>query len=219
VPFYTYTYLRADGSPYYVGKGKGNRAFVSRVGHRPPRDSSRIVVQFWSDEATALAYEVYFIDFWGRKNQGTGILRNLTDGGDGISGYAHTAEHRKKVTETLKKLWKNPEYQRKQAMSRRASWERDFDRKENLSKQFSGSRNPFFGKIHTPEVLLLNSEAHKGLKASAETRAKLSVFQKGKSHSAEHNQRVSEALLGLQKSPLTKQRMRIAALRRQRKTQ
>ena len=217
--FYTYMWLREDGSPYYVGKGAGDRAFVSRVGHRPPRDRSKIVVQFWPDEATALAYEIYQIDFWGRKDLGTGILRNFTDGGDGISGYAHTAEHRQKVKKILRELWKDPEYRQRQVTSRRASWEKDPDRKENLSKQFSGFRNPFFGKTHSLEVLLHNSEAHKGLKASSETRAKLSVFQKGRSHSAEHNRRVSEALLGLQKSPLTKQRMHLAALRRQRKTQ
>src|SRR5208282_1105509 len=87
--FYTYTWLREDGSPYYVGKSfhgnpaypKGERAY--RKGCPP---SERIVIQNWSDEATALAYEMYLIDFWGRKDLGTGCLRNLTDGGDGISG-------------------------------------------------------------------------------------------------------------------------------------
>ncbi len=79
--FYTYLWLREDGSPYYVGKGTRQRAYKSMAGHRPPKDKSRIVLQHWIDEETALAYELYQIDFWGRKDLGSGILRNLTDGG------------------------------------------------------------------------------------------------------------------------------------------
>jgi hypothetical protein len=87
--FYTYLWLREDGSPYYVGKGKGDRAWYSSAGHRPP-DRSRIRIQFWPDEATALAFEIYQIDFWGRKDLGTGILRNMSDGGVGgaLTGVA-----------------------------------------------------------------------------------------------------------------------------------
>ena len=77
--FYTYTWLREDDSPYYVGKGSGRRAFRKGC---PSRD--RIRIQFWPDEATAFAFEIYQIDFWGRKDLGTGILRNMTNGGDGL---------------------------------------------------------------------------------------------------------------------------------------
>jgi hypothetical protein len=84
--FYTYLWLREDGTPYYVGKGTRGRAYRSHKGHRPPKDYSRIHIQYWSDEATAFSYEIYQIDFWGRKDLGTGILRNRTDGGEGGAG-------------------------------------------------------------------------------------------------------------------------------------
>jgi hypothetical protein len=80
--YYTYLYLRSDGTPYYVGKGEGRRVFKKEKNHYPPKDRSRIVIQYWSDEATALAYEIYQIYFWGRIDLGTGCLRNLSDGGE-----------------------------------------------------------------------------------------------------------------------------------------
>src|SRR5208337_4159224 len=86
--FYTYLWLRAKygtfpaGTPYYAGKGCGGRAYESRPGHHPPKDRSLIIIHRWPDEATALAYERYFIDFYGRLDNGTGCLRNRTDGGD-----------------------------------------------------------------------------------------------------------------------------------------
>jgi hypothetical protein len=81
--FYTYLWLRDDGSPYYVGKGKAYRAFEKK-GHTcfPPQDKAKIKLQYWRDENTALAFEKYLIDFWGRKDLGTGCLRNRTDGGE-----------------------------------------------------------------------------------------------------------------------------------------
>ena len=83
--YYTYQYLRLDESPYYVGKGVGNRAWHSHKHHRPPKDRNRILIQYWANEDTALAYEMYLIDFWGRRDLGTGILNNHSDGGEGLS--------------------------------------------------------------------------------------------------------------------------------------
>jgi hypothetical protein len=77
--FYTYMWLREDGTPYYVGKGTGNRAFRGRrhAGNPPP--ASRILTQEFPEEAAAL---VFLISFYGRKDNGTGCLANLTDGGE-----------------------------------------------------------------------------------------------------------------------------------------
>ena len=75
--FYTYMWLREDGTPYYVGKGTGQRAF--RLGC-PPHE--RIILQDWPSEQDAFDGEKLLIAFYGRKDNGTEILRNLTDGGD-----------------------------------------------------------------------------------------------------------------------------------------
>lgn len=85
--FYTYMWLRDDGTPYYVGKGTRNRAFVKHGSAVPP-SHARILIQEFPDEDAALSAEVFLISFYGRIDNGSGILRNQTDGGDrGVTGY------------------------------------------------------------------------------------------------------------------------------------
>lgn len=87
--FYTYLWLRDDGSPYYVGKGRGERAF--RRGAPPPE---RIIVQDWPSEELAFEGEKLLIAYYGRIDLGTGCLRNLSDGGDGPAGAVRSKEFR-----------------------------------------------------------------------------------------------------------------------------
>ena len=128
--FYTYAYLREDGTPYYVGKGKGRRAFQKHPGHTvPPRDRIIFLKKNLTEEA-AFTHEQYMIAVLGRKDINTGILRNRSDGGaggtsgaimsdewrrknrkpgklNGFYGRTHTAETKALMTESLKgrKAW------------------------------------------------------------------------------------------------------------------
>ncbi len=92
--FYVYVFLREDRyTPYYVGKGTGRRCFVKRNGTNPPRDRDRIVkVKENLSEEESFELEKLLIKFWGRKDNNTGILHNLTDGGDGVSGRVVSEE-------------------------------------------------------------------------------------------------------------------------------
>jgi len=84
--FYTYMYLRDDGTPYYVGKGSGKRVFVvSARATKPPSDKMFILIEYHESEQDAFEAEKFLISFYGRKDIGTGCLRNHTDGGDGAS--------------------------------------------------------------------------------------------------------------------------------------
>jgi hypothetical protein len=107
--FYTYAFLRKDGTPYYVGKGQGNRAFqkYGRKGAPTPADKSRIIfLKTGLTEKEAFKHEKYMIAVLGRKDLGTGILRNLTDGGEGPSGWVATEETRENMRKRMKKNYK-----------------------------------------------------------------------------------------------------------------
>ena len=101
--FYVYAYLREDSTPYYIGKGKDRRAWSTQKVISVPEDSTRIqIIACNLSEPESLILEKKLISYYGRKDLGTGILRNLTDGGEGSSGLVRSQSQKDKQRAKMK---------------------------------------------------------------------------------------------------------------------
>ena len=182
--FYVYAFYRKDWTIYYIGKGCGNRAWkkCGRSIHLP-NDKDRIVIlKKDMSEQEAFVHEIFLIKKYGRKDNGTGILRNRTDGGEGSSGYKPSDETKEKMREAK--------------LGKKASPE--------TLENMSGENNHNFGKKASPETLLKISGENNhnfGKKASPETLLKLREAKLGKKRSSEFIKNMSETRLGV-KNPM-----------------
>jgi hypothetical protein len=168
--FYTYAYLREDGTPYYIGKGVKGRIYSSNRKIKKPKDKSRIIFLKQNlTEEEAFNHEEYMISVLGRKDLETGILRNRTNGGEGASGSLKSEEFKRRHSERMKGK-NNPSYGRKQSEEHR--------RKNSEANR--GENNHFYGKSHSEETKKKISMKKKGKPLSTETKRKLSEIHKGK---------------------------------------
>jgi hypothetical protein len=164
--FYTYAYLREDKTPYYIGKGYGDRAYRKHKKHRikvPPANRILILKQNLT-EGEAFRHETYMIGIFGRKDNGTGILRNRTNGGEGVVGRIVSLDERARI-----------------------------GRKVSVSLVGNARKK---GKKEKEETRLKKSAAHTGMKATEEHRQSISRALKGRVMSDTHKKKLSEAKRG-----------------------
>ena len=117
---------------------------------------------------------------------------NFTEGGDGISGFKHSEEARKKMSEN----------------------HRDVSGTNNPMYGKTGENSPRYGKTLSEETRKKISESMKGKTLSEETRKKMSEAHKGennhmygKTHSLETRKKMSEAKKGKTRSEETRKKI------------
>lgn len=164
--YYVYAYLRSNGTPYYIGKGCKRRAYVKHGHFSVPKDKSKIVfLETNLSNVGACALERRYIRWYGRKDLGTGILRNMTDGGDGGENRAFSIESKMKISNAIKG--------RKHTLEARSK----------MSAAKKGKDLPKMkGKPKSLEHRAKMSAASKGKPKSPEHRAKMSAAHKGKNN-------------------------------------
>jgi hypothetical protein len=209
--FYTYAYLREDKTPYYIGKGKGDRIYKkSKNDIRPPRDKSKIILLKQNlSEGDAFNHEKYMIAIFGRKDLGTGILHNRTDGGDGSSGVLQTEETKLKRSNALKGRPRPEEVKNKIGEKNKGRTQSQEAR--NKIGDIHKGNTYWVGRKHTEEskqkmrdAKVGKSSHMKGKSHSEETKDKISSSKKGKSNGCE----------GRKYSPETIEKMRQSARNR-----
>lgn len=217
--YYVYAYIRNKtstnghaGSPYYIGKGKHNRAWVP---HYTPSVASCIVILAENlTEIGAFALERRLIRWYGRIDLGNGILRNRTDGGEGTSNVVYTHSRREKISVAMKGKPKSKEAIQQGIETRRANGtlshteeakikmresqkNRPAQREETKRKRSESMTGRKFSEAHKAAI----SQAKKGRPKSPEQREKTSQALKGRTFSAETRKKIADKLRGRKRTP------------------
>ena len=175
--FYVYAYLRSKDSehgkrltPYYIGKGQGNRAFSTKGRRAPtPKDKNYIAfIQEGLTEPEAFALEIYSIALYGRIDIGTGILRNMTDGGEGGSGISEETRKRRGAARAGKLHSK--ESRQKMSLARKGQKFSE-ETRQKISQGLTG-------RVCTESTRKKISLANKGRKLSEDRKRAISAQQR-----------------------------------------
>lgn len=182
--------------PFYVGKGVNRRCDIKNNRNKYWKN---LVIKYGEPKVKIMNYyetnedaniaEMALVGFFGRRINGTGILTNITSGGDGHTGRigkAHPMYGKKHTEESLKKMSvalkgklvgeKNGMFGKGGELNPMWGVKRPEEYKERMSQRmkgkYDGEKNPFYGKKHSLETLKKLSESQKGAKRSEEAKKK-----------------------------------------------
>ena len=175
--FYVYEHWRPDTDlPFYVGKGKGRRAYkfknrnkhhqniVNKLSELGMCVEVKLIASSLT-EGEAFAIEKERISMW--RDLGVSLC-NKTDGGDGISGFVMPEDARKKIS---------------------------------AAKKGKPVIATMAGKKHSEETKRKMSAIHKGRPKSPEHSAKVGAANRGKVISEEAKKKMSDAKRGKKQTP------------------
>lgn len=206
--FYVYVIFRLNGTPCYVGKGKGNRYLdhakgshnihLRRIYKKSDRELPAVILQEGLCEQDAFAAEMALIAVIGRLGNKTGPLVNMTDGGEGTSGHVVSADARARLRAAHTGRVASDETR---ANMRRAQAGKviSAETKKKTSATLSG-------RTRSNETKKRMSVAMTGRVLSVETRERMSAAGKGRVFSEEHKKKLNIAAIGHKQSDERKKR-------------
>jgi len=223
--YYVYILYREDGvTPFYVGKGKGDRWLAHELNVRRGRSHKDNIIAGMKDAGIvvpkkkiakgltnreALALEVKTIDEIGRTRDG-GPLTNLTAGGDGAPDLSPEAKERHRKNTGAAQLGKKHSEERRARLSAilkgrqcappptpEVTAKRIASLKSSWAQMAPEDRakRGMRGKSHSEETKSLMREKALGRVISAEQRAHISACNKARKVSLETKARMAEAQL------------------------
>lgn len=169
--FYVYAWYEPDGTCFYIGKGIGERyrRRSDRNAHWKAiaaKHDGNVTVRFLHEGLTEKrAFELerqLIVELRPRANK--------TSGGEGVSGYTHTAEVCEGVSERMKESWADPDQRAKMVAG-------------NAGRQLAQEHKDLIGR------------AHRGMTRPPGTGEKIAATKRGKPRSEATKAKIRATLL------------------------
>lgn len=207
---YVYLISRTDGTPCYVGKGKGERwRSHGKRTHNP--HLARIYAKYGElpvvklrdglTDAEAMAFEIQMIAAIGRLKNG-GPLVNMTDGGEGVVGHVRTDAQRTAMSKARKGKPVSPDAGKKISAALKGR-PKSPEHCAAVSAAKKGVSHGPLSKAHCAAI----GEARAAMRAgqakvdAAEKSRKITKALTGKKLSKAHRQKISQVQRGRTRSP------------------
>lgn len=206
--YYVYRHIRLDTNEvFYIGKGKSDRAW-SKKGRSDwwfnikNKCGIRVdIIMYFDSEEDALNKEIELIKLYGRLNNKTGILINLTDGGEGVSGKIFSEEERENRSNRVSGK-NNPMYGSKRSgedapmFGNKHSEESKKKMSESKKGMYKGEKNPRYGVVVSDETKDRISRGNRGKRRTEEQKQKMSVkFSGNKNPNAKRCENIKSGLI------------------------